>query len=131
MREVVTVPTRNIVIGQKVHLDMAARARELRSVMTEAEKVVWQRLRGNRLGGLHFRRQQVIGGYIVDFYCHAAGLALELDGPIHERQADYDAERDQVLAAHGVRALRIQNEAVFEDIDSVLEMIRQGCKSQA
>jgi very-short-patch-repair endonuclease len=51
--------------------------------------------------GVQFRRQQVIDGFIVDFYCHAARLVVELDGTVHERRIEYDVERDQTLAARG------------------------------
>jgi very-short-patch-repair endonuclease len=124
------MPPRNIVIGQNVSLQKVVRARELRHTMTEAEKILWESLRGNRLGGLHFRRQQVIAGYIVDFYCHAAGLAVEVDGPVHEAQAEYDAERDMVLAGHEVRVLRIQNQEVTETPDTVLEEILRACQGK-
>jgi very-short-patch-repair endonuclease len=121
------MPAKNIIIGQNIDPAKAARARELRRTMTEGEKVLWERLRGNRLCGWHFRRQQVIGGFIVDFYCHAAGLAVELDGPVHENQADYDMERDRVLATYGVRVLRVKNQKVFENIEMVLGMILAAC----
>ena len=86
---------RNIVIGQRVAAAKAVQARRLRQQMTAEEKQLWQRLKGNRLG-FHFRRQQVIDGFIVDFYCHAVGLVIEVDGEIHERQAESDAERDRI-----------------------------------
>src|SRR4051794_32071831 len=91
-------PIRNIVRGQVVAEEKIERAKELRQDMTPAEKRLWDCLRKNRLDGLHFRRQQVIDGFIVDFYCHAAALVVEIDGEIHEQQAAADAERDQVLS---------------------------------
>jgi very-short-patch-repair endonuclease len=97
------MPAKNIIIGQKVRSEKTQRAKELRRKMTEAEAILWQCLRANQLDGWHFRRQQVIGGFIVDFYCHAAYLAVEVDGPIHEAQADYDREREQVLQSASVR----------------------------
>jgi very-short-patch-repair endonuclease len=119
---------RNIVIGQNVDPQKAGRARELRQTMTEAEKTLWENLRGNRLGGFHFRRQQVIAGYIVDFYCHSASLAVELDGPVHENQADYDLERDGILKVLGLRVVRIKNKDVFEDLEAVLQKIYNDCE---
>jgi very-short-patch-repair endonuclease len=89
--------TNNIVIGQKVTRIKIQRAKELRREMTQEEKILWQHLRANRLNGLHFRRQQIIDGFIADFYCHATRLVIEVDGEIHQQQAEYDAERDQVL----------------------------------
>ncbi|MCC5624731.1 endonuclease domain-containing protein [Nostoc sp. CHAB 5715] len=101
--------TRNIVIGYKADLVKVQRAKELRQQMTPEEKILWQHLRANRLNGLHFRRQQIINGFIADFYCHATALVIEVDGKIHEQQAEYDAERDKVLSARGLRLLRIKN----------------------
>jgi len=95
--------------------------------MTEAEQILWRCLRANRLGGWHFRRQQVIRGFIVDFYCHAAGLAVEVDGPIHESHADEDRQRDQALGAAGVRVLRINNQEVLENLESTMWRIRRAC----
>ena len=71
---------------------------------TPAEKTqsVWQELRGNKLG-VHFRRQQIIVGFIVDFYCHKAELVIELDGDIHDLQQEEDARRDKVLREMGLR----------------------------
>ncbi len=83
---------RNIVIGQRVADAKHARAREMRTAPTAEEELLWQRLRRNALGGFHVRRQQVIDGFIVDFYCHATGLVVEVDGAIHDQQASYDQE---------------------------------------
>ena len=121
------MPSRNVVIGQKVDSTKVARAKELRRNMTPEEKVLWQRLRANRLGGFHFRRQQVIDGFIVDFYCHAAGLVVEVDGDVHRQQVEYDAERDRVLAARGLQVMRVSNGEVRDDVEEVLERILVIC----
>ena len=63
------MPVKNIIPGQKVTKEKLQRAKELRREMTPAEKILWNELRANKLG-VHFRRQQVIAGFIVDFYCH-------------------------------------------------------------
>jgi very-short-patch-repair endonuclease len=118
---------RNIVIGQKIKSDKLERAKELRQQMTPAEKILWEHLRVNRLNGLHFRRQQIIDGFIVDFYCHAASLVIEVDGKIHEQQIEYDLERDKVLTARGLRSLRFKNEEVINELDQVLVKIYQKC----
>src|SRR5258706_6976758 len=88
---------------QAVTPEKRERSRELRQTMTEAEHLLWEQLRGGRLGGLKFRRQQVIDGFIVDFYCHRAGLVVEVDGAIHQQQQQYDLERDQVLSGRGLK----------------------------
>jgi len=80
--------------------------------MTPAEHMLWQRLRANRLGGFHFRRQKVIDHYIVDFYCHQANLVVELDGSGHLDQQEYDNERDQHLQERGLKVLRFWNNEV-------------------
>jgi very-short-patch-repair endonuclease len=102
-------------------------ARRMRRAATPAEATLWQALRGNRLCGLHFRRQQLIAGFIVDFYCHAVTLAIEVDGPIHGGSADYDAERDMILAAHGVRVLRVSNDDVLQRLSETLKRIAETC----
>jgi very-short-patch-repair endonuclease len=122
------VSARNIVIGQKVEQVKAQRAKELRRQLTGEERILWQHLRANRLRGFHFRRQQVIDGFIVDFYCHAAGLVVEVDGEIHLQQAEYDAERDRILSARGLRILRIKNVEIAEDLPDVLSRIAAACR---
>jgi very-short-patch-repair endonuclease len=119
---------RHIVAGQKVDATKVQRAKELRRQMTEAELILWQHLRRNQLRGFHFRRQQVIDGFIADFYCHAAGLVIEVDGGVHGEQAGYDEERDRVLAQRGLRVLRIGNDEVRRDLDGVLGRIAQACR---
>jgi very-short-patch-repair endonuclease len=118
----------NIVTRQKVDEGRRRRAVELRRQMTEAEWRLWSALRANKLDGLHFRRQQVIDGFIVDFYCHAAELVVEVDGPIHDQQEDYDAERDAILAARGLQVIRVSNEQVMLEFSSVLRSIAAQAK---
>lgn len=77
------MPEKPIITGQHITSAKAQRARELRREMTPAERLLWARLRANRLQGFHFRRQQIIEPYIVDFYCHQAGLIIEVDGDVH------------------------------------------------
>ena len=96
--------------------------------MTPAERRLWNCLRANRLGGFQFRRQQVIDGFIVDFYCHAAAVVVEVDGPVHEDQAEYDAERDRVLTARGLRVVRFTNEQVNRSLADVLRRIEEMCR---
>jgi very-short-patch-repair endonuclease len=124
------MPPKNIVIGQKITSDKATRARELRYHLTDEEAILWQHLRLNRLEGKHFRRQQIIAGFIVDFYCHAANLVVEIDGPIHANQVDYDAERDRVLVEMGFGVLRFSNEQVNKNLEDVLKNILQACKEK-
>src|SRR6476469_2038943 len=101
------MPRRFIVEGQRVDGALTDRAREFRRAPTLAERVLWQELRGRRLAGLRFRRQQIIDGYVVDFYCHEAGLVVEVDGPIHDTQREQDAVRDEYIIANDLRILRV------------------------
>lgn len=114
---------RGVVRGQRVTAAKVARSRELRQTMTPSERLLWARLRGGRLGGQKFRRQQIIAGFIADFYCDAAGLVVEVDGPIHATQRAYDARRDQVFRERGLRVLRVTNADVQRDIEAVLRTI--------
>jgi len=98
----------------------------MRRQMTPAEALLWERLRANQLAGLQFRRQQVIDGLIVDFYCHAAGLVIECDGPIHDTQREHDEDRDAILKRRGLSILRFTNEQIENDTERVLTGIRQA-----
>jgi very-short-patch-repair endonuclease len=93
----------------------------MRSVPTDAERALWQMLRGRRLCGARFRRQQPIGPYIVDFYCSAAKLVIELDGSQHGADAStvYDESRTRYLESVGFQVLRIWNSEFFEDREAV------------
>jgi very-short-patch-repair endonuclease len=99
--------------------------------MTPAEHRLWNRLRANRLGGWHFRRQQIISGFIVDFYCHKARLVIEVDGPIHIQQATEDAPREEVLIEHGLKILRFTNQEVMNNLNHVLQIISAQLESNS
>ena len=103
------------------------RAKELRREMTPEERMLWLRLRANQLGGFHFYRQKVLAGFIVDFCRPEVRLVFEVDGSIHEKQAEYDAERDALLQAHGWRLMRVSNDDVRGDTMAVLACIRAAC----
>ncbi|HUO04234.1 MAG TPA: DUF559 domain-containing protein [Candidatus Binataceae bacterium] len=103
--------------------ELIRRAAELRKNMTPEERVMWDELRGNRMGA-YFRRQQLIAPYIVDFYCHRERLVVELDGSPHRRQQGYDRARDAYLAKYGIRVLRVLNWRVRDDLPAVIEEIR-------
>jgi len=121
------MPINNIVRGQRVSSEMLARAKELRRVMTPAEKILWKHLKANRLQGLHFRRQQVVHGYYPDFYCHQYELIVEVDGDIHEFQKEYDTEREEYLKSLGFRIIRFKNEEIQKDLKTVLQRIVKEC----
>jgi very-short-patch-repair endonuclease len=96
--------------------------------MTPAEMVLWQHLRANQLDGFRFRRQQIIDGYIVDFYCHRARLVVEVDGGVHTLHTDRDAARDEILAARGLTVLRVTNDEVLSNMPAVIAQICDACR---
>jgi very-short-patch-repair endonuclease len=98
-------------------------AKQLRRNMTEAEAKLWKHLRAHHMGDVHFRKQHAIGNYIVDFCAPRRKLIIELDGSQHMEQEEYDKERTAFLESKGYRVLRFWNNAVMNDIDSVLTVI--------
>ncbi|PYP58935.1 MAG: hypothetical protein DMD44_06410 [Gemmatimonadetes bacterium] len=94
------------------------RARDLRRELTIAERKVWDMLRNRRMLNLKFRRQHVVAGFIVDFYCAELRLVLEIDGSGHaiKMQSDYDAARTARLESRGLKVLRISNDSLREEI---------------
>ena len=107
-----------------------ARAKELRRSMTLAERVFWKAVRRRGIGGFHFRRQQVIERFIVDFYCHSAGVVVEVDGTIHNETREYDAKRDSVLGGLDLRVVRFSNERVLTDLPAVLRIVCRICRNR-
>ena len=114
---------RYVVRGQRISPEKMELAKQLRRSMTPAERGLWQELRANRMRGLQFRRQQVIAGYIADFYCDAVGMIIEVDGLIHEAQQDWDVERQQAIEQLGITVLRFTNDEVLGNLANVLERI--------
>jgi very-short-patch-repair endonuclease len=96
-------------------------ARHLRQSQTEAEIRLWTFLRGSRLDGFKFRRQHPIPPYVLDFFCDAAKLAVELDGSQHSEVADL--ERTRALQSKGIRVLRFWDNDALRRTDAVLEAI--------
>ena len=101
------------------------RARELRKDATDAEALLWHRLRNRQLLDLKFRRQRPVGNYIADFACIEIGLVIELDGGQHAEQLAYDVQREQDMKALGFRTLRFWNNEVLTETEAVMEQIRQ------
>jgi very-short-patch-repair endonuclease len=118
----------SIITGQRTTEGKVHVARELRRNMTAEEQSLWYCLRASKLGGLHFRRQQIIDGFVVDFYCHGARLVVELDGEGHQDQIEYDEARDRIIAVRGLRILRIPNKDVRQNLSEVLRSILQAAK---
>jgi very-short-patch-repair endonuclease len=107
------------------------RARNLRRFSTEAEKLLWSRLRARRLEGFKFRRQVWIGNYVADFLCAEARLVVEADGSQHADQVEYDGRRTIFLEQEGFSVVRIWNNDVTGNIEGVLSLIRDALLSGA
>ena len=105
------------------------RARELRTLATKAERVLWQQLRRKQLGGFRFLRQRVIGPFIVDFVCPSNKLVIEVDGEVHDHQVERDTEREAYLEGQGYTILRFRNDAVMNHTRKVLEEILATLRS--
>ncbi|NCP13227.1 MAG: endonuclease domain-containing protein [Sphingomonadales bacterium] len=97
----------------------------MRREPTEAEIKLWSMLRGQRLGGLKFKRQEQLGDYIVDFVCFSAKLIVEADGGQHSENAS-DAERDAWLNEQGFRVLRLWNNDILGNPDGVARLIAEA-----
>jgi very-short-patch-repair endonuclease len=104
---------------------LCERASSLRKNSTEAERLLWQSLRGRRMEGYKFRRQVIIEPYIVDFFCIEAKLIIEADGGQHADQSEYDAKRSAQFEAIGYRVMRFWNHEILHETSAVLEQIRR------
>jgi very-short-patch-repair endonuclease len=102
-------------------------ARRLRREMTDSERRLWTRLRRNQLNGLHFRRQHVLFGFIVDFYCIKAKLAVEVDGGVHLDQKQQDVIRNGILSSKCIEVFRVTNEQVDRSIEDVIKKVSELC----
>ena len=96
--------------------------------MTDAEQLLWSRLRRKQILGLQFYRQKPLLNYIVDFYCHEIGLAIELDGTIHDNTFLEDAKRQGELEQQGVVFLRFSNDEVLQYSHHVLNELSAKIK---
>jgi very-short-patch-repair endonuclease len=103
--------------------ELLNRAHEMRRNPTEPEKRLWRTLSNSQLGGLKFRRQHVVAeaNAIVDFFCPAIGIAVEVDGDTHD--GPYDARRDHRLSVPGFQVIRFSNLDVMTNVEGVAEMI--------
>ena len=114
--------------------DIKERARELRKNQTPEEQIVWGFVRNRRLGGVKFFRQHPIlynqsnqtHFFIADFYSREASLVVEIDGKIHERQKEYDKQRDLILRMKNLQVVRITNHQVQNNLEQVIELIQKA-----
>lgn len=117
--------------NQKINPKKLELAREFRKNPTESEDAVWQMLRNRQIKNLKWRRQQVIYGYIADFYCAELKVVLEIDGSVHENEdvKAYDEFRTSVFESKGIRVFRLKNEDcdkqhLTELIDNIINNVR-------
>ena len=109
------------------------RRRQLRNSLTPAEALLWKNLQRSQVDGGKFRRQHSVGRYVVDFYCPARRLAVELDGQGHfdSTRSEYDVKRMRFLEQQGIRVLRFENRQVFESLEEVLVTIQVHLRNQS
>jgi len=96
----------------------------LRNKMTDAEKIIWEKLCNKQLG-VRIRRQHPIWVYIADYYCHELKLVIEIDGGIHlkKEKREYDIDREVILNEFGIEIIRFRNDQVLKELDTVIERI--------
>ena len=107
--------------------------RDLRKNQTQSEEIFWQAVRNRKLHGKKFLRQFPIRFdwdgrkrfFVADFYCHEKNLVVEIDGRIHHRQKDYDELRTHIITALGMKVIRFTNEEIEEDLQQVLDSLRE------
>jgi very-short-patch-repair endonuclease len=112
-------------MSEKSSPEIYEQARGLRKKSTQAENILWQQLRSRRVKGMKFRRQHPLGPFILDFYCIEQRLVIEVDGPIHNRQAEQDIERTHMLSSLGCLVIRFTNDEIEYNLPEVLARIIQ------
>ncbi len=117
---------RNHHINPEIH----ARAIAMRQAPTPAEQRLWRVLRNRQVGNYKFRRQVVIGRFIVDFYCAAARLVIEIDGDSHASQETSDLTRTAWLNDQGFHVIRFSNQDVNRQLDTVVRQIVLTCEER-
>lgn len=100
-------------------------AKDMRKNMTEAEETLWSAINKRQINGLKFRRQHPIYRYVLDFYCYKKQLAIEVDGEVHKKHKDNDTYRDEFLKSIGIRTIRLRNAEIINNLNSVVEKIKQ------
>ncbi|WP_239651513.1 endonuclease domain-containing protein, partial [Neosynechococcus sphagnicola] len=113
-------------ISPALRQKMTEVARQFRKEPTHSEAILWQALRGRKLEGRKFRRQQPIGAFIVDFFCGAERLIVEVDGAVHDSQKEADRQRQELLESLGLRVVRVSSELVATRLDDALAVVRQA-----
>ncbi len=111
-------------VSPEIQRKMLELARAFRKEPTPSEDILWQSLRGKKLDGIKFRRQQPVGYFVVDFYNSVYRLVIEVDGLIHDNQIEADRARQDVLELLGLNVLRIKSETIENNLPRALNEIR-------
>ena len=130
-REVRAKLKHKLEVSPELQKKMTEIARKLRREQTASEAILWEALRNRKLEGRKFRRQHPIGRFVVDFYCDAEGLIVEVDGSIHKlpEQQELDRQRQTLLESLGLRFVRLKAKQVEKDLPSALDTIRSALSS--
>ena len=115
----------NMVDGTYNNSVFKNRRKELRANQSEAEKILWEHIRGRKLEKCKFWRQYSVGPYILDFYCPQIRLAVEVDGDQHQEAIEYDQERERYLVDLDIKTIRYRNAEIMYNIKKVVEDIRK------
>jgi very-short-patch-repair endonuclease len=121
-RECASTPNRRP-RAPRANSNISEAARRFRKEPTHSEAILWNALRNRQLSGAKFRRQHPAGPFVLDFYCDKHRLAVEVDGPVHNRQASADRERHDYLEARGIGVVRVPSELVERDLHAALTTI--------
>ncbi len=107
------------------------RRKDLRKKSTKAEKILWEYLRNRKLAGFKFKWQYSVDAFIIDFYCSKVKLGIEVDGEVHftEEEKNYDENRSGFLSDFGIEIIRFKNDEVFNNVEMVLNKIKQKLKN--
>jgi very-short-patch-repair endonuclease len=106
------------------------KAKDLRFRTTKHERILWECLKGRKMG-VRFKRQHPISNFVADFYCHRLKLIIEVDGPSHRNQLDYDLNRTLLLNEFGIKVIRFTNDDVDHRFGKVLETIKEHIAHRA
>ncbi|HKJ37277.1 MAG TPA: DUF559 domain-containing protein [Anaerolineales bacterium] len=112
-------------VSPEIKRKMVEVARQFRKEPTKSEAILWQALRGKKLDGIKFRRQQPVGNFVVDFYNSTYRLVVEIDGSVHNEQIEYDQARQDVLEELGLNVLRLKSDLIEKNLPSGLMKIRK------
>ncbi len=122
--EGMNMPVERWEVPRELDVRMRDVARAFRKEPTPSEALLWEAVRGGKLDGFKFRRQQPIGPFVVDFFCATTRLIVEVDGPIHQTQYAADRARQELLESLGFRVLRVTAHDVEHNLDQTVELIR-------